>query len=122
MKDIDSLKNAVQKTLSDNKAKEIVAIDLKNKSSIADYMVIASGQSTRQVGAMTDHLLEMFRKNGLRGAKVEGRSRSDWVLVDSGDIVIHLFRPEVREFYKLEKLWSHDLPETAEASTAVQTA
>ena len=71
---------------------------------------------------MTDHLLETFRKNGLRGAKVEGRSRSDWVLVDAGDIVIHLFRPEVREFYKLEKLWSHDIPEAAEASSAAYTA
>jgi|TARA_B100000676_G_C17487813_1_gene536690 ribosome-associated protein len=118
----ETLLTLVRDQLEDDKAGDIVVIDLSGKSSIADYMVIASGQSTRQVGAMTDHLLEMFRKNGLRGAKVEGRSRSDWVLVDSGDIVIHLFRPEVREFYKLEKLWSHDLPEMAEASTAVQTA
>ena len=85
-------------------------------------MVIASGQSTRQVGAMTDHLLEKFREHGHRGARVEGRSRCDWVLIDAGDVVVHLFRPEVREFYKLEKLWSHDLPEAAEASTAAYTA
>ena len=75
---------------------------------------VSAGVSKTNVGTV--------REIGDGGAKVEGRSRSDWVLVDSGDIVIHLFRPEVREFYKLEKLWSHDLPETAEASTAVQTA
>jgi ribosome-associated protein len=84
-------------------------------------MVIASGQSTRQVSAMADHLLEIFRKKDLRGAKVEGRSQSDWVLVDAGDVIIHLFRPEVREFYKLEKLWSVDLPDSAETSSAAFT-
>jgi len=108
--------------LEDDKAGDIVAIDLSGKSSIADYMVIASGQSTRQVGAMADHLLEMFREIGIRGAKVEGRARNDWVLVDAGDIVIHLFRPEVREFYKLEKLWSHDWPDLSEASSAASSA
>ncbi len=112
----------VQEQLDDDKAGDIVIIDLSGKSSIADYMVIATGQSSRHVGAMTDHLLETFRKNGLRGARVEGRSRSDWVLLDAGDIVIHLFRPEVREFYKLEKLWSHDIPEAAEASSAAYIA
>ena len=118
----DSLLALVQNQLEDDKAGDIVVIPLSEKSSIADYMVIASGQSSRQVGAMTDHLVEMFRKSGLRGAKVEGRSQGDWVLVDAGDIVIHLFRPEVRDFYKLEKLWSHDLPETAEAPSAAYTA
>ncbi len=112
----------VQEQLDDDKAGDIVIIDLSGKSSIADYMVIATGQSSRHVGAMTDHLLETFRKNGLRGAKVEGRSRGDWILLDAGDIVIHLFRPEVREFYKLEKLWSHDIPEAAEASSAAYIA
>ncbi len=112
----------VRDQLEDDKAVDIVSIDLSGKTSIADYLVIASGQSSRQVGAMTDHLLEIFHKKGLRGAKVEGRSRSDWVLVDAGDIVIHLFRPEVREFYKLEKLWSHDLPDVSEASSAAYTA
>lgn len=108
--------------LEEDQAVDIVVIDLSGKSSIADYMVVASGRSSRQVGALADHLLEMFRKIGLRGAKVEGRSRADWVLVDAGDVVIHLFRPEVREFYKLEKLWSHDIPETAEASSAASNA
>lgn len=118
----ETLLSLIQEQLEDDKAGDIVVIDLSGKSSIADYMVVASGQSTRQVGAMTDHLLELFRKNGLRGAKVEGRSRSDWVLVDAGDVVIHLFRPEVREFYKLEKLWSHNLPDMPETSAAVSTA
>ena len=81
-------------------------------------MVIASGRSARQVGAMTDHLLETLQKNGLRGAKVEGRARGDWVLLDAGDVVVHLFRPEVREFYKLEKLWSHVLPENSGNNSA----
>ncbi len=118
----DTLLRLVREQLDDDQAGDVVVVDLSGKSSIADYMVIASGQSTRQVGAMTDHLLELFKKNGLKGAKVEGRSRSDWVLVDAGDIVIHLFRPEVREFYKLEKLWSVDLPESVETSSAASIA
>ncbi len=118
----DALLTLVKEQLDDDKAGDVVVVDLSGKSSIADYMVIASGQSTRQVGGMTDHLLETFRKNGLRGAKVEGRSRGDWVLVDAGDVIIHLFRPEVREFYKLEKLWSLDLPDSLDTSSAASTA
>ena len=78
-------------------------------------MVVASGRSQRHVAAMADHLVEKLKQAGLEGIAVEGKSHCDWVLVDAGDVVVHLFRPEVREFYRLEKLWS-DLPETKEAS------
>ena len=109
----------IQESLDGDKAGDIVVIDLAGKSSIADYMVIASGQSTRQVGAMTAHLVRKFKEIGLRGAKVEGQPRNDWVLVDAGDVIVHLFRPEVREFYQLEKLWSYEIPDSVEmASTA----
>ena len=112
----------IQESLDGDKAGDIVVIDLAGKSSIADYMVIASGQSTRQVGAMTDHLVRKFKEIGLRGAKVEGQPRNDWVLVDAGDVIVHLFRPEVREFYQLEKLWSYQTPDSAPAATTANTA
>jgi ribosome-associated protein len=112
----DDLLTLIQESLDGDKAGDIVVIDLSGKSSIADYMVIASGQSTRQVGAMTDHLVRKFKENGLRGAKVEGQPRNDWVLVDAGDVIVHLFRPEVREFYQLEKLWSYDTPDSTPAA------
>jgi len=115
----DELLALIQESLDSDKAGDIVVIDLAGKSSIADYMVVASGQSTRQVSAMTDHIMRQFRDNALRGATVEGQPRNDWVLIDAGDVIVHLFRPEVREFYQLEKLWSYDMPETGEpAATA----
>ena len=92
--------------LEDDKAIDILSIDLKDKTAIADHMVIASGRSSRHVGAMADHLVEKLKKRGLKGLSVEGQKHCDWVLIDAGDILVHLFRPEVREFYKLEKLWS----------------
>lgn len=107
----------VQRSLDDDKAEEPVVIDLANKSSIADYMVIASGRSARQVSAMADHLAERVKAAGYGSAKVEGRSNADWVLIDTGDVIVHLFRPEVRNFYNLEKLWSVNLP--AEEAAAV---
>ena len=81
-------------------------------------MVIASGQSNRQVGAMADHLLEKLKKAGLREIAVEGQTHCDWVLIDAGDIIVHLFRPEVRSFYNLEKLWGDALPESIDRATA----
>lgn len=92
-------------SLEDNKAEDESIIDLSGKSTLADYMVIATGRSQRQVGAMADRLLEKLRAAGVKSVAVEGQPQCDWVLVDAGDIVVHLFRPEVREFYKLDKLW-----------------
>ncbi len=93
-----------------------MVIDLAGKTSIADYMVVASGASARQVNAMTEHLLERLKKAGVRRISVEGEAFCDWVLIDSGDVIVHLFRPEVRAFYNLEKLWGDALPETIDRS------
>jgi len=95
----------VRKSLSDDKAQDVVIIDLDGKTSIADFMVIASGTSQRQVGAMADHLREKLKAKGVAGVAVEGATQCDWVLIDTRDVVVHLFRPEVREFYNLEKMW-----------------
>ncbi len=100
------LLDLVQTCLADDKAEDIVSIDLAGKTSFADYMIIANGRSTRQVGAMADHLKDRIKEAGYGIAHVEGKANCDWVLVDAGDIVIHLFRPEVREFYNLEKIWA----------------
>lgn len=99
----------IVQSLEDDQAIDIIKLDLKGKTSIADYMVIASGTSNRHVGAMTDHLLRRIKSSGIKGTSVEGAAQADWVLIDAGDVLIHLFRPEVREFYKLEKLWG-DFP------------
>jgi ribosome-associated protein len=92
-----------------------VVISLKDKSSIADYMIIATGTSQRQVGAMAEHLVEKLKAAGLRTTHIEGRTQGDWVLVDAGDVVVHLFRPEIRAFYNLEKLWGRALPAAGNA-------
>ncbi len=109
----------VQASLDDDKAEDIVAIDLTGKSDIADYMVIATGRSSRQVGAMAEHLREALKAAGI-GVSVEGAARADWILIDGGDVIVHLFRPEVRAFYALEKMWGEDLsrPGDAPAGTA----
>ncbi len=96
--------------LDDDKAEDIVEIDLMGKSSIADSMIIASGRSTRHVGALADHLSRTFKEMGVMGVRVEGLQNCDWVLLDAGDVVVHLFRPEVREFYNLERIWGADTP------------
>jgi len=96
----------VTASLEDNKAIDEVIIDLSGKSALADYIVIASGRSQRQVGAMADQLVQKLKAAGAKGVVSEGQPQCDWVLVDAGDIVIHLFRPEVRDFYKLEKMWA----------------
>lgn len=98
-------------SLDDDKAEAVVTIDLAGKSSIADYMVIANGRSTRQVGAIADHLIERLEKAGEKVFGVSGKRAGDWVVIDAGDIIVHVFRPEVREFYNLEKMWSVALPE-----------
>ena len=108
----------VQKSLDDDKAQETVTIDLAGKSDIADFLVIASGPSQRQVGAMAVHLRDRLKSSGIKGIAVEGMNQSDWVLIDAGDVVVHLFRPEVREFYNLEKMW--DAPAPANGDTQVR--
>lgn len=96
----------MENCLDDDKAQDVVVIDLIGKTEIADFMVIASGQSSRQVGAMADHLNQRIKESGIKDVIIEGAGQSDWVLIDAGDVIVHLFRPEVRDFYGLEKLWS----------------
>lgn len=95
----------VLESLEDSKAEDIVSIDIRGKSSLGDHMVIASGRSNRHVGAVSDHLIKALKEAGLGSARVEGLANSDWVLIDAGDIIVHVFRPEVREFYNIEKMW-----------------
>lgn len=102
--EVEALRDLVIASLEDDKAEDLVVIDLAGKSSIADYMVVASGQSARKVSAMAEHVREKIKHAGW-SVRMEGESQGDWVLIDSGDIVIHLFRPEVRDFYALEKMW-----------------
>lgn len=92
--------------LDDDQAQEVVSIPLEGKSSIADHMVIATGRSTRQVAAMAQKLAERIKREGFGSARIEGLPAADWVLIDAGDVVVHLFRPEVRSFYNLERMWS----------------
>ncbi|WP_273718128.1 MULTISPECIES: ribosome silencing factor [Bartonella] len=107
-KEVFSVKESLEiilKSLEDTKAEDIVAIDIQGKSSLADYMVIASANSQRHVSSIADHLLRIWKDSGQGLARVEGLSGGDWVLIDTGDIIIHLFRPEIRLFYNLEKIW-----------------
>lgn len=110
----DPLLAVVLRSLDDDQAQDLVTIDLEGKSSIADFMVIASGRSTRQVASMAQKLAEEIKKNGFGPVKLEGLPAADWVLIDAGDVVVHLFRPEVRSFYNLERMWAFgDAPPVA---------
>ena len=104
------LKKIIIKTLDSNKALDIVSIDLKDKSSIADYMIVASGTSSRHIQALSEQVLEKFKTNGLKNCKIEGKDSTEWKLVDGIDIVVHIFNPEKRKFYELEKIWSELIP------------
>jgi ribosome-associated protein len=113
---VDALHAIILQSLDDDQAVETVSIPLAGKSSIADYMVIASGKSTRQVASMAQKLQEKIKATSGRVARVEGLPTADWVLIDTGDIIIHLFRPEVRTFYNLERMWAFgDAPVAAAA-------
>jgi len=101
-----SLETLIVDRLDDDKAQDIVCIDLKGKSSVADTLIIASGRSHRHVGALADHVMRALKDAGHGKAKVEGLPACDWVLIDCGDVVVHIFRPEVRTFYNIEKMWS----------------
>jgi ribosome-associated protein len=101
----NALLQVIRTSLEDDKAEDVVEIGLRGKSEIADWMVIASGRSTRQVAAIADKLVERIKAATGRTAKVEGKETADWVLIDAGDVIVHIFRPEVRDFYQLEKMW-----------------
>lgn len=103
------LHNLILASLDQDKAEDIVSLELSGKSSLADYMVIASGRSSRQVAAMAEHVQERVRDAGFGKPRMEGLPQADWVLIDAGDVIVHLFRPEVRSFYELEKMWSVEL-------------
>lgn len=106
--DAAQLAKLVLDRLDDDKAENIIEIDLIGKSSVADAMIIASGRSARHVGALADHILRSLKEVGVGRARVEGLPNCDWVLIDAGDVVVHIFRPEVREFYNLERIWGTD--------------
>ena len=104
------LKNIIIKTLDLNKAYDIVSIDLKDKSSMADFMIIASGSSSRHIQSLSEQVLEKFKDNGFKNSKIEGKESNEWKLVDGIDIIVHIFHPEKRNFYELEKIWSELIP------------
>ena len=108
--DPNRLLKIVLDTLDAAKAEDVATVDLKGKTSISDHMVIASGRSQRHVGAVADQLAKKLKEEGFGRARVEGMPQCDWVLIDAGDVIVHIFRPEVREFYNLEKMWSADRP------------
>jgi ribosome-associated protein len=108
MSGIDTVSRAIRTVLAsleDSKAENVTNIDIQGKSSLGDYMVVASGRSHRHVAAVADHLLTALKEAGFGTARVEGLAAADWVLIDTGDIIVHIFRPEVRDFYNIEKLW-----------------
>lgn len=115
----DDLLALVTGSLEDDKADDVVVIDLTQKSTMADFMVIASGRSSRQVGAMADHLREKLKDAGHGNVGVEGMGRCDWVLIDGGNVIVHIFRPEVRAFYNLEKMWGGPLAEEPDPAHAL---
>jgi ribosome-associated protein len=101
----DQLLAAILASLDDDKAEEVVTIDLRGRSDMADYMVICSGRSSRQVSAISEKLVDRLKQDHRRASKTEGKETGDWVLIDTGDVIVHVFRPEVRDFYQLEKMW-----------------
>jgi ribosome-associated protein len=115
-----TLLEVIEKTLDDGMAEDVVVIDLNGKSSIADYMVIASGRSARQVVALAERLRDAIDE-GRRRPSVEGLPQGDWVLVDAGDVIVQLFRPEVRSYYNLEKMWGASLPDTVATAAGADT-
>jgi len=110
MNKVSDLKKIIIKTLDSNKAIDIVTIDLANKSSIADYMIVASGTSSRHIQALSEQVLEKFKNNGIKNCQIEGKESGDWKLIDGIDVIVHIFNPEKRKFYELEKMWSELIP------------
>tara|TARA_B100000963_G_C22189649_1_gene478207 strand:- start:154 stop:504 length:351 start_codon:yes stop_codon:yes gene_type:complete len=110
MDKILELKQIVINTLDSNKAQDIISIDLKDKSSMADFMIIASGTSSRHIQSLSEQVLEKLKNHGVRNSKIEGKDSNEWKLVDGVDLIIHIFHPEKRKFYELEKMWSELIP------------
>ena len=110
MDKISDLKQIVINTLDINKAQDIISIDLRDKSSMADYMIIASGTSSRHIQALSEQVLEKLKDNGIENSKIEGKESNEWKLVDGIDLIVHIFHPEKRKFYELEKMWSELIP------------
>ena len=110
IKEINQLKNEIENILNDNKAMEIVSINLKNKTSIADFMIIANGSSSRHIQALSEILIEDLKKKGIENCRLEGKNSNEWKLIDAKDIIIHIFHPEKRKFYDLERMWSELIP------------
>ena len=110
MDKISDLKTIILDTLDNNKALDIVSIDLANKSSIADHMIIASGTSSRHIQSLSEQVLEKLKDSGVKNSKIEGKESNDWKLVDGIDLIVHIFHPEKRKFYELEKIWSELIP------------
>ena len=112
--DADKTLNMILSRLDDMKAEETVTIDLRGKSAYSDYMIVTTGRANRHVGAIAENVTKSLKENGIKSIHVEGMSNCDWVLIDSGDVIVHVFRPEVREFYNLERLWTQS-PAAAKA-------
>ena len=110
IKKINQLKKEIENILDDNKAKEIISINLKDKTSIADFMIVASGNSSKHIQALSEILLTELKKRGISNCRLEGRDSNDWKLIDAIDIIVHIFHPEKRRFYNLEKMWSELIP------------
>ena len=108
--EIVDIKNNIEKILDDNKAQSISSINLRNKSNIADYMIVASGTSSRHLQSLSEILLSELKKLGIDHCRIEGKESKDWKLVDAHDVIVHIFHPEKREFYDLEKMWSEEIP------------
>ncbi|MFP6741776.1 MAG: ribosome silencing factor [Alphaproteobacteria bacterium] len=115
---MDRLLALIETVLADGKAEDVIAINLAGKSTMADYMVIATAMSQRQVNALAQNLVRQLKLGKFGAPNIEGRTQGDWVLLDAGDIIVHLFRPEVRAFYNLEKMWTAELPDGDETTAA----
>ena len=110
IQEINQLKNEIENILSDNKALEVKSINLKEKTSIADFMIIASGNSSRHIQALSEIILDYLKKKGINNSRIEGKDSNEWKLIDGKDIIIHIFHPEKRKFYNLENMWSELIP------------
>lgn len=120
--DADEILALVLARLDDDKAEDVVSIDLRGKTTIADHMVVASGRSQRHVGALAEHIAEALKAHGVKGVRLEGQPACDWVLIDASDIIVHIFQPEVRAFYNIEKMWSGARPDTTPRPPASASA